>query len=279
MKLLYDTSNMVETPSEVPNRVWPAAPRSSAVVALVGAGPGDPELLTLKAADRLGRANVVVHDTLAEPELLRRFAPQARAVDAGKHRGKAMMTQPEINELLVTSARQGDRVVRLKGGDPCIFGRAQEERRALEDAGIEYEIIPGVSSLSAVPAAAGVIVTDRDVGRSLGAYSLHKRGGQLTDETEWQQMARGPDTLILFMGRAVMRQACTRLIQYGRSRQTPAAFVVNGTRKDQQIIMGTLQALPDAAESLTAPGPGLIILGEVVRHSPEFARTSGSRLG
>jgi uroporphyrin-III C-methyltransferase len=240
-------------------------------VALVGAGPGDPELLTLKAVDRLGNADVVVHDYLPTPELLERHAPNARHVNAGKHRGKALMSQAEINELLVSLAKSGLRVVRLKGGDPCIFGRAQEERLALEEAQIEYEIIPGVSSLSAVPAAAGIVVTDRDVGRSLGAYSLHKRDGHLPNESEWECMAKGPETLILFMGRSVVCEACTQLIQHGRDPATPAALVVNGTRPNQQVIVGTLQTLAQLAEGLPTPGPGLIVLGEVVRRNRELA--------
>lgn len=149
-------------------------PKAQGGVALVGAGPGDPELLTLKAVERLNKADVVIHDSLAAPELLELHAPKAKYINAGKHRGKALLSQPEINDLLVTLAKSGLSVVRLKGGDPCIFGRAQEECNALQKAGIDFEIVPGVSSLSAVPAAAGIVVTDRDVGRSLAAFSLHK---------------------------------------------------------------------------------------------------------
>ncbi len=238
-----------------------ASPR----VALVGAGPGDPELLTLKAVDRLGKADVVVHDSLAEPELLlRRFAPQAEAIDASKHRGNAKLKQPEINDLLVRLAQAGKRVVRLKGGDPCVFGRAQEERLALEHAGIAYEIVPGVSSLASVPAAAGIVITDRLCGRSLGAYSLHKRDGHLPDESEWQRMANGPDTLILFMGRSVIGLACEKLVQYGRAPSTPAALIVNGTRPGQASVTATLESLPAAAARLEPTGPGLIVVGQVV---------------
>ena len=240
-------------------------------VALVGAGPGDPDLLTLKAVARLSQADVVVYDSLASPEILQWHAPNARHIDAGKHRGHAMMSQVAINELLVTLAMSGNRVVRLKGGDPCIYGRAQEERLALEQAGIACEIIPGVSSLTAVPAAAGIIVTDRDLGRSLGAHSLHKRDGRLPDDNEWEQMAKGPDTLILFMGRSIVREACERLVQHGRDANTPAALVINGTRPDQKVITGTLATLADSAQALTLPGPGLIILGQVVRRSPDFS--------
>ena len=257
--------------SELPNR-HAADPMHSGVprVALVGAGPGDPELLTLKAVERLRRADVVVHDTLAVPDLLVRYAPHAVHHDAGKHRGRAMMSQSEINELLVALARAGKRVVRLKGGDPCIFGRAQEECQALKRAGIDFEIVPGISSLTAVPAAAGVIVTDRDVGRSLGAFSMHKRDGQSPSDEEWLRMATGADTLILFMGRSVVRQACEQLIRFGRSASTPAALIINGTRPNQSVVIGTLETLPNEAAKVVDEGPGLIVLGEDVRKAPNY---------
>ncbi len=241
----------------------PKGSRDAPLVSLVGAGPGDPELLTLKAVDRLRRADVVVHDALGTSDLLQRFAPQAIAMDATKHRGEAKMTQGEINALLVALAQSGKRVVRLKGGDPCIFGRAQEERLVLEQAGIPYEIIPGVSSLSAVPASAGIIVTDRMVGRSIGAYSLHKRDGQPLEESDWQRMAQGPDTLVLFMGRSLLKQACEKLVHYGRHPNTPAALVINGTRPNQQSVSASLATLPDTSTSLTGSGPGLIVVGSV----------------
>jgi uroporphyrin-III C-methyltransferase len=243
------------------------------VVALVGAGPGDPGLLTIKAVDRLNKAEVVVHDSLAAPEILTQYAAHAQHINAGKHRGKALLSQPEINDLLVTLAKQGLRVVRLKGGDPCIFGRAQEECRVLEEAGIEFEIIPGVSSLSAVPAAAGIVVTDRDIGRSLGVFSLHKRDGHPPEDEEWHRMAHAADTLVLFMGRSVLPQACSELIHHGKSPSTPAALVVNGTRPNQQVVVGTLQTLAQRVEAITEEGPGLIVVGEVVRQTgPDPAR-------
>ena len=263
---------MVELISEDRESQKPSESAPSAgTVALVGAGPGDPELLTLRAVERLSKADVVIHDSLAAPELLQRHAPNARHINAGKHRGKALLSQAEINDLLVTLAKAGRRVVRLKGGDPCVFGRAQEECQALEAAGIDYEIVPGVSSLSAVPAAAGIVVTDRDVGRSLGAFSLHKRDGKLPDEDEWRRMAKGADTLVLFMGRSVTEEACACLIQHGRDRSTPAALIVNGTRPNQRVVVGTLQSLGKSAEAISEVGPGLIVLGEVVRQKREFA--------
>lgn len=234
-------------------------------VALVGAGPGDPGLLTLKAAERLSQAEVVVHDALANPELLTRFAPSARHIDAGKHKGHCVLTQDQTNALLVDLAHQGLRVLRLKGGDPCLFGRAGEEARALAQAGIPFEIVPGVSSLSAVPAAAGIPVTDRDFGRSVGAFSLHKREGHPPTGEEWDRMAHGPETLVLFMGRSVVREACRELIARGRAPELPAALVVNGTLPSQSVTVGTLATLADRVEAEAPLGPGLIVIGESVR--------------
>ena len=232
-------------------------------VSLVGAGPGDPELLTLKGAARLRQADVVVHDDLVATEIIEVHAPSARRINVGKRKGAHLMKQDEINALLVSLAEAGHRVVRLKGGDPCLFGRAEEERRALVQAGIPCEIVSGVSTLSAAPAAAGIVVTNRDYGRSLGAYALHKRDGQHPTAAEWEQMAKGPDTLVLFMGRTILREACDRLIQFGRSADTPAALIINGTLEAQQVVRGTLRTLPDEAERNKTEGPGLIVVGEV----------------
>ncbi|MDR3672754.1 MAG: uroporphyrinogen-III C-methyltransferase [Holophaga sp.] len=234
-------------------------------VAMVGAGPGDLGLLTLKAVAHLRAADVVVYDALANREILDRFAPTARHIDAGKHKGGCVLTQDRINALLADLAGQGLRVLRLKGGDPCLFGRAGEEARALAQAGIPFVIVPGVSSLSAVPATAGIPVTDRDFGRSLGAFSLHKRNGQPPAPEEWERMARGPETLVLFMGRSRVREACRQLILHGRGADLPAALIVNGTLPGQRTVTGTLATLPDRVEALEVQGPGLIVVGEVVR--------------
>lgn len=235
------------------------------MVVLAGAGPGDPGLLTMKAAERLRAADVVLHDALANPDLLPTFAPQARLIDAGKHKGHCALTQDQTNELMIDLARQGLRVLRLKGGDPCLFGRAGEEARALVEAEIPFEIVPGVSSLSAVPTAVGIPVIDRDFGRSVGAFSLHKRNGQPPLDEEWDRMAKGPETLVLFMGRSLVRLACQELIARGRAADLPAALIVNGTLPSQSVVTGTLSTLADRVEALAEPGPGLIVVGDVVK--------------
>jgi uroporphyrin-III C-methyltransferase / precorrin-2 dehydrogenase / sirohydrochlorin ferrochelatase len=232
-------------------------------VSLVGAGPGDPELLTLKGAQRLQEADVVVHDALLSADIMDRHASYAQRIDVGKRKGQTYLRQEEINALLVRLAQEGYRVVRLKGGDPCLFGRAEEERRALLSAGVPCEIVSGVSTLSAVPAAAGMVVTNRVDARSLGAFSLHKRDGARPSDAEWERMAKGPDTLILFMGRTILREACERLIHWGRLPHTPAALIINGTLPGQRVVRGTLATLPDKAATATLEGPGLIVVGTV----------------
>jgi len=234
-------------------------------VTLVGAGPGDPGLLTLKAAEALRAAEVVLHDALSNPALLDLHAPQAQRIDVGKHKGNCVMTQSQINELLVQLGREGKRIVRLKGGDPYLFGRGGEEARALSEAGVAFLTVPGVSSLSAVPAAAGIPITDRDFGNSVGAFSLHKHHGEGPSEDEWHRMAHGPETLVLFMGKSMLQDACERLVAHGRPAETPAAMVINGTLRNQQVIEGTLWTLPGLVAAETHSGPGLIVVGEVVR--------------
>ncbi len=239
------------------------------VVSLIGAGPGASDLLTVRAVERLATADVVIHDELVQNEVLWQYAPLAHHLNVGKRKGHPSFAQGHINQLIVDYARHGLSVVRLKGGDPCLFGRAEEERRAILAAGLSCEIIPGISALSSVPAAAGLIVTNREHARSLGAFSLHKRDGEPPPEAEWKQMAEGPDTLVLFMGRTVLELACQKLIDYGRSPDTPAVLIIDGTRPGQRVVRGTLETLPEHAATLTTNGPGLIVIGEVCRDTGE----------
>ena len=185
------------------------------------------------------------------------------------------MTQSQINELLVKLGQEGKRIVRLKGGDPYLFGRGGEEARALSEAGVAFLTVPGVSSLSAVPAAAGIPITDRDFGNSVGAFSLHKHHGEGPSEDEWHRMAHGPETLVLFMGKSMLQLACERLVAHGRPAATPAALVVNGTLRNQQVIVGTLETLAAQVAGETLAGPGLIIVGEVVRLRQVFSAAQG----
>ena len=235
-------------------------------VFLVGAGPGDPGLLTLKGAEALGRAEVVLHDALANPALIERHAPQAERIDVSKWKGCCKQTQQQINDLLVAQALAGRTVVRLKGGDPYIFGRGSEEARALVKAGITFEVVPGVSSIAAVPAYAGIPITDREYASSFGVYSLHKKGGVGLEDEEWKRMAAGPQTLVLLMGKTVLETIARKLVEYGRPAATPAALITRGTTPAQKRLIGTLGDIARrAAEESDLSGPGLVVVGDVVR--------------
>lgn len=234
-------------------------------VSIVGAGPGDMELLTVKAIERLRIADVVVYDALANPAIMNLFAPQAQHINAGKRKHNHTLTQHQINTTLTDLAHNGFRVLRLKGGDPCLFGRVGEELRALRKAGIHVEIVPGISSLTAVPATIGISLTDRWLGHSLGAFSLQKQNSKPLSATEWGKIANGPETIVLFMGREMLDEACCQLITLGRSPKLPAALIVSGTLPEQETIVGTLGTLPNKAKKISTKGPALIIVGNVVK--------------
>lgn len=241
-------------------------------VSLVGAGPGAIDLITVKGASCLRHATVVVHDALANPKLLEFYSEDAECVDVGKRKGCHLHLQPEINQLLIDRARAGHRVVRLKGGDPTIFGRGGEEARALAAAGIPFEIVPGVSSVSAVPAYAGIPVTDREFGASsFGVYSLHLKDGRRLSSEQWRKMADGPDTLVLLMGVSAIDEIAENLMRYGRPSETPIAIILQGTTPHQHHITGTLGTIRERIQGEPLQGPGLVVVGNVV-HASERMR-------
>jgi uroporphyrin-III C-methyltransferase len=239
------------------------------MVHLVGAGPGDPELITVRGLARLRRADVVVHDRLAGPELLAEAGPEAELVDVGKGPGLAPVRQEEINRLLVERARRGLDVVRLKGGDPFVFGRGSEELAACRAAGIACEVVPGISSAIAGPAAAGIPVTARGVARSFAVVT----GRTAEGETDPAPLA-GIDTIVLLMGRAGLARFAERLVAAGRDPGTPAACVQSATTAGQRVIVGTLATIAAAAERDGLESPAVTVIGEVAAE----ART-GAGLG
>ncbi len=235
-------------------------------VYLVGAGPGDPGLITVRAVECLRAATVVIHDALANPILLDMYCPGTRRLDVSKRKGLHNHMQPEINEMMIECARRGDVVVRLKGGDPMIFGRVGEEARALARAGVPFEIVPGISSLASVPAYAGIPITDREFGgHSVGIYSLHLRNGKGLSQEQWRKMANGPDTLILFMGMTVIGEAVDHLTRNGLPGSTPIALITQGTTDRQREIFSTLDTIVATIADLVLEGPGLIVIGDVVK--------------
>ena len=235
-------------------------------VYLVGAGPGDVGLITVKGAECLRVATVVIHDALANSELLNMYCIGALRIDVSKRKGMCQHMQPEINQMLIDWAHKGHTVVRLKGGDPMIFGRGGEEARALAAAGIDFEIVPGVSSLSAVPAYAGIPVTDREYGAaSVGIYSLHRRNGGELDDEQWRKMAEGPETLVLFMGMTLLSTVVEKLRQFGREGKASIALITQGTTTAQHEVVATLDTILERHALHELQGPGLIVVGDVVQ--------------
>jgi uroporphyrin-III C-methyltransferase/precorrin-2 dehydrogenase/sirohydrochlorin ferrochelatase len=237
-------------------------------VCLIGAGPGDPGLITVKGAERLQQAEVVLYDGYANPLLLQQYCPDAEHIDVGKHKGGACRTQAEINGLMLEKAATGAAVVRLKGGDPLMFGRGGEEARLLAQHGIPFEIIPGVTSGLAAPTYAGIPVTDREFASSVGFYSMHKKEGELLSDQEWQRMAQGPDTLVLLMGSTVLQEIAENLIRCGRAPATPVALITKGTHPTQTRYLGTLATIAGLAERHRPERPGLVVVGDVVNVIP-----------
>ena len=230
------------------------------VVYLVGAGPGDPGLLTVRGAEVLGRADVVVHDRLSAEELLDLAPATAERIDVGKTPGTSRYTQEEITALLVERGRAGQTVVRLKGGDPTVFARGGEEAIALRDAGIPFEFVPGVTSAIAVPAYAGIPVTQRFSSTSFTVVTGHEDPSIGEDgSVDWDAVARVGGTIIVLMGVGRIAKICERLIAGGRDPDTPAAAVIWGTRAEQRTVRATLETLPDQ----DLEPPATIVIGAV----------------
>jgi len=242
---------------------------------LVGAGPGDPGLLTLRGAEVLATAEVVVHDRLASAALLDLAPADAERVSVGKAPGCVEMDQDGINALLVERGRAGKRVVRLKGGDPFVFGRGGEEAEALAAAGVPFEVVPGVTSAIAAPAYAGIPVTHRGLSTHVTIVTGHEDPTKARSDVDWEALAHGGGTLVILMGAARVGDIAARLIAGGRSADTPVAAVRNGTRPDQTSVRATLATIGDAH----VVAPSAIVVGDVAaldlgwfEHRPLFGR-------
>ncbi len=227
-------------------------------VSLVGAGPGCPGLFTLRGAELLGRADVVVYDRLIADELLELAPPGAELIDVGKNPGESSR-QSDINALLVEHGRAGREVVRLKGGDPFVFGRGGEEAEALRKAGVAYEVVPGVTSAFAAPAAAGIPVTHRTLSTSVTVVTGRVGDASAAGGVDWQALGRAGGTLVILMGVSERAEIAARLIASGRLPDTPAAVVHWGTAPGQQVVRTTL----DGLASVALPAPSVIVVGSV----------------
>ncbi len=244
----------------------PDEPRpAGGVVYLIGAGPGDPGLLTVRGRECLRRAEVVVYDYLVHPAVLAEAPPGAEVVDAGKRKGAATITQDAINTLLIDRARQGRVVARLKGGDPFVFGRGGEEAVALADAGVRFEVVPGVSSVVAAPAYAGIPLTHRGAAATVVITTGHEDEHKSGSAIPWEDVALTSGTLVFVMGMTHLAEIAERLIARGRAPETPVAVIRWGTYSRQRTVTGRLDTIVRDAARLDLQPPGLIVVGEVVR--------------
>ncbi|WP_425413254.1 uroporphyrinogen-III C-methyltransferase [Micromonospora peucetia] len=237
---------------------------------LVGAGPGDPGLVTRRGLDRLAEADVVVTDRLVPHELLRQLRPGVRVVDVSKIPRGAFVPQERINQILVEEARAGHRVVRLKGGDPFVFGRGMEEVQACRAAGLPVEVVPGISSAVAVPELAGVPVTHRGLTQGFTVVSAHLPPDDPGSTVDWAGVARAGTTVVLLMAVQTLPAVTAALVAHGMDPATPAASIENGATPTQRVLHGRLDDIADVAAAERLSPPAITVIGEVAA----FARTA-----
>lgn len=238
----------------------------SGEVALVGAGPGDPELLTLKALNCLQQAEVILYDYLVSDEIMALIPSETILVCVGKRAGHHSVPQEKTNQLLVDFAKQGYKVVRIKGGDPFVFGRGGEELEVLADAGVRFQVVPGITAAAGATAYAGIPLTHRDYAQSALFVTGHLK--EESDDMNWSTLARGNQTLVIYMGLMKSHYIQNQLIKHGRAASTPIAIIERGTQIQQKVFSGNLSQLSELSKK--AQAPSLIVVGEVVRLSQKL---------
>lgn len=238
--------------------------KSLGKVYLVGAGPGDPGLLTVKAKTLLECADAVVYDALVSPEIVNIISPHAEKIHAGKRRGRHSLGQEQTTKLLIEKAQIHAVVVRLKGGDPFVFGRGGEEMEDLVKAGVSVEVVPGITSGIAAPAYAGIPVTHRSYSSSVTFVTGHESAGKYRPEVNWQAIARGSETIVVYMGVHNLPNIVSELTAAGLSLQTPIALIRWGTRPDQEELIATLETAVKQVEETGFEAPAIAVIGNVV---------------
>jgi uroporphyrin-III C-methyltransferase len=243
----------LKLPDFAPGSVW-----------LVGAGPGDPGLLTALALHALDHADTLVYDALVDPRILELARPGAVLESAGKRGGRPSPSQPDISARLIRLAREGNRVLRLKGGDPCVFGRGGEEALALADARIPFRIVPGITAGIGGLAYAGIPVTHRDIASAVTFVTGHERGGAVPEGLDWAAIARGSPIIVLYMALNHLDRIAARLILAGRPRHEPVAIISKATTPAQRVLVSTLEEAAAAAQAARIEAPTIIVIGAVV---------------
>ena len=247
---------------QVLNELLDNPQQQAGVVYLIGAGPGDPDLLTFRALRLMQRADVVVYDRLVSPQILDMVRKDAQMIYAGKQRADHALPQPQINQLLADQANEGKRVVRLKGGDPFIFGRGGEEIALLADAGIPFQVVPGITAASGCSAYAGIPLTHRDHAQMVVFVTGHLKNNSVNVDVK--TVARLPATLVIYMGLVGLAEICQQLVDHGRDRDTPAALIESGTTANQRVISASLETLAEVVSREKVKAPTLVIVGDVV---------------